>query len=107
MVANIFCDVRLHRKHDFSYLKLENSCLILGSALPRLQLCYGHSTYLPLRHTFEIRFYRPMEASRVNAQFPEADPEEIIRRPNLPPSVPRSTPLLGLPPFLTASAPTP
>ena len=41
-----FCNAALHTKHEFSYLKLENSCLISGSALPRLQLCYGHSTYL-------------------------------------------------------------
>jgi hypothetical protein len=44
-------------------------------------LCYGHSTYLPLRHTGEIQFYRLTEAPRVNAHFPQASAERIIQRP--------------------------
>jgi hypothetical protein len=67
-------------KLEFSYLKPENSCFILGSALPRLQLCYGRSTYLPLLRTCVIRFYRLAEALRVTAKFSNAGPEEIIQR---------------------------
>jgi hypothetical protein len=67
MVANIFCNATCRKKHEFSYLKLENSRLIFRSALPRLQLCYGDSTYLPPRHTREIRFYRLTDALRVAA----------------------------------------
>jgi len=54
--SEYFYDATLRRKLEFSYLKPENSCFILGSALPRLQLCYGHPTYLPLRHNRKIPF---------------------------------------------------
>jgi hypothetical protein len=63
-MANISYAAMRHIKHEFSYLKPENSCFIFRSALPKLQLCHGHSTYLPATHIRAIPFHRLTEAPR-------------------------------------------
>jgi hypothetical protein len=47
LLANNFSNAQRDRKHEFSYLKPENSCLILGSAFPKRQLSHRHPTQLP------------------------------------------------------------